>query len=208
MQILQCSKKRVISALFTLFCVTALPALALDQVNLQLKFLHQFQFAGYYAAIEKGYYRDLGLEVNIVEGRIGDEPIKNVLSGISQFGIASSSIILERHAGKPVVVLGVIFQHSPYVLLVPRTGATQTIHDIIGKPVMLSAQSEELIAYLKKEGISLDKLKLIKHSFNPKDLIHGKTYGFSAYATNETDVLDQTGFAYQAYTPRSAGIDF
>ena len=208
MQILQCSKKRVISALLTLFCVTALPALALDQVNLRLKFLHQVQFAGYYAAVEKGYYRDLGLEVNIVEGRIGDEPLKNVLSGVSQFGIASSSIILERHAGKPVVVLGVIFQHSPYVLLVPRTGATQTIHDIIGKPVMLSAQSEELIAYLKKEGISLDKLKLIKHSFNPKDLIQGKTYGFSAYATNETDVLDQTGFAYQAYTPRSAGIDF
>ncbi|MES2047411.1 MAG: ABC transporter substrate-binding protein [Pseudomonadota bacterium] len=191
-----------------MFALVAVPAFALDKLNLQLKYLHQFQFAGYYAALEKGYYREHGLDVSIVEGISGDEPLKNVLAGQSQFGVGSSSLLLERHAGKPVVVLGVVFQHSPYVLLVPRTGSTQTIHDIMGKPVMLSAQSEELTAYLKKEGISLSNLTMLKHSFNPDDLISGKTYGFSAYATNETDVLDKAGFAYQAYTPRSAGIDF
>src|SRR6185295_9224228 len=40
------------------------------------------------------------------------------------------------------------------------------------------------------------------------DLISGKVYGWSAYATNETDAFDKAGFAYQAYSPRSAGIDF
>ena len=192
----------------TTFALPAAPVFALDKVNLQLKYLHQFQFAGYYAALEKGYYRELGLDVQIVEGVNGKEPLENVLSGKSQFGIGSSSLLLERHAGKPVVVLGVVFQHSPYVLLVPQTGPTQTIHDIMGKPVMLATQSEELIAYLKKEGISLSNLITLKHSFNPDDLINGKTYGFSAYATNETDVLDKAGFAYHAYTPRSSGIDF
>ena len=44
------------------------PARALDQVSLQLKWKHQFQFAGYYAAIEKGFYRENGLEVDIREG--------------------------------------------------------------------------------------------------------------------------------------------
>ncbi|MES2073821.1 MAG: ABC transporter substrate-binding protein [Pseudomonadota bacterium] len=184
------------------------PAHALEKVNLQLKFLHQFQFAGYYAALEKGYYRDAGLEVQISEGVSGNEPLQNVLSGTSQYAVGSSSLLLARHAGKPVVVLAVVFQHSPYVLLAPRTGPTQAIHDIIGKRVMLAAQSEELVAYLKKEGIALDKLSLVPHSFDPDDLISGKVYGFSAYATNETDYLDRAGFAYQAYTPRSAGIDF
>src|SRR5436190_2086334 len=41
---------------------------ALDAVTLQLKWRHQFQFAGYYAAVEKGFYRDAGLEVGILEG--------------------------------------------------------------------------------------------------------------------------------------------
>ena len=191
-----------------IFSLVTSPALALDKVKLQLKYLHQFQFAGYYAAVEKGYYRELGLDVGIVEGAGGHEPLESVVSGQSQFGVGSSSLLIERNAGKPVVVLGVIFQHSPYVLLVPKSGPTQTIHDIIGKAVMLSAQSEELTAYLKKEGISLSKLVTLQHSFNPDDLISGKTYGFSAYVTNETDVLDKAGFAYQAYTPRSAGIDF
>lgn len=183
-------------------------AYALDQINLQLKYLHQFQFAGYYTALEKGYYRQAGLDVQIVEGKNGNEPLDNVLSGRSQFGVGSSSLLLARQAGKPVVVVGVIFQHSPYVLLTPKTGPTQTIHDIVGQRVMLAAQSEEVMAYLKKEGITLDSIIRVEHSFDPKDLINGKVYGFSAYATNETDYLEQAGFVYQAYTPRSAGIDF
>lgn len=184
------------------------PAQALEPINLQLKYLHQFQFAGYYAALEKGYYRDAGLDVTIAEGHTGDEPLANVLAGASQFGVGSSGLLLARQAGKPVVVLGVVFQHSPYVLLAPQTGPTQGIHDIIGKRVMLAAQSEDLVAYLKKEGISVSDFTKVEHSFNPDDLISGRVYGFSAYATNETDYLDKKGFAYQAYTPRSAGIDF
>ena len=192
----------------TLVCLVCTSAHALEPINLQLKYLHQFQFAGYYAALEKGYYRDAGLDVTIAEGHTGDEPLTNVLAGTSQFGVGSSGLLLARQAGKPVVVLGVIFQHSPYVLLAPQTGPTQGIHDIIGKRVMLAPQSEDLVAYLKKEGISVSDFTKVEHSFNPEDLISGKVYGFSAYATNETDYLDKKGFAYQAYTPRSAGIDF
>ncbi len=191
-----------------LACLLGTSAQALEPINLQLKYLHQFQFAGYYAALEKGYYRDAGLDVTIAEGHTGDEPLANVLAGTSQFGVGSSGLLLARQAGKPVVVLGVIFQHSPYVLLAPQTGPTQGIHDIIGKRVMLAAQSEDLVAYLKKEGISVSDFTKVEHSFNPDDLINGRVYGFSAYATNETDYLDKKGFAYQAYTPRSAGIDF
>jgi PAS domain S-box-containing protein len=196
------------TACFFVVIAFVFPAQAQEKVNLQLKYLHQFQFAGYYAALEKGFYREVGLDVSIEQGHTGQEPIDKVLSGESQFGIGSSSLLLARHAGKPVVVIGVIFQHSPYVLLAKKTGATQTIHDLASKRVMLAAQSEEILAYLKKEGIPIDKLNKVEHSFNPDDLIYGKVDGFSAYATNETDYLDRANFEYQAYTPRSAGIDF
>ena len=67
-----------------LLCLVALlplPATALEQVALQLKWKHQFQFAGYYAAQEKGYYRDAGLEVELREAGPETDPVGEVLGG-------------------------------------------------------------------------------------------------------------------------------
>ena len=92
----------------------------LEKVVLQLKWQHQFQFAGYYAAQEQGYYREAGLEVEIREAAPGSDPVRQVLQGEAQYGVGSSSLVLQRHRGAPVVVLAVIFQHSPLVLLSRR----------------------------------------------------------------------------------------
>jgi PAS domain S-box-containing protein len=73
---------------------------------------------------------------------------------------------------------------------------------------MIEPQSDELLAYLKQEGIDRDDFQLIPHSFNPQDLIDGKVDAMSAYASSEPYSLDQAGFQYQVFTPRSAGIDF
>lgn len=186
----------------------ATPAFALDTVTLQLKWRHQFQFAGYYAAKEKGYYREAGLDVNIVEAIPGIDPIDNVLSGKAQYGVGTSSLLLLRSSGKPVVALGVIFQHSAYILLARQDSPTQSIHDLVGKRLMLEPQSEEVLAYLKKEGIPLKSITLVEHSYDPRDLINGKVDVFLGYVTDETYYLDRAHFPYHAYTPRSAGIDF
>lgn len=207
---------------FSLRCVAvlaiafaaALPAQALEAVTLQLKHTHQFQFAGYYAAIEKGYYRDAGLAVRVLEGRDGNEPERNVISGKAQYGVGSSSLLLARLAGKPVVVLGTIFQHSPYVLLTRRPEGGRNIRELIGKRVMIGSltdeltQADELIAYLKKEGVPLSSMFRVEHSFDPNDLARGKVDAYSAYITNEPRYLDKLGFAYDVYSPREAGIDF
>ena len=52
-----------------------------EKVRLQLKWRHHFQFAGYYAAIEKGYYREAGLEVALIEGQPGVDFVAEVTSG-------------------------------------------------------------------------------------------------------------------------------
>jgi len=199
---------KLVSTLIIFLALFPVSGFALEKVRLQLKYLHQFQFAGYYAALEQGYYSDAGLAVDIVEGQNGDEPLREVLSGGAQFGIGSSSLIIEHSKNSPVVVLGVIFQHSPYTLLMPQKDNIQSIHDIVGKKVMIADQADELIAYLKKESIPLDQLSFKQHSFNANDLITGKVDAFSAYSTNETGYLDSKGFLYHSFNPRSAGIDF
>ena len=213
---------RFLRALSLLPAVTLAAALlcpqaasARDKITLQLKHMHQFQFAGYYAALEQGYYREAGLDVQIVEGTDGNAPERSVIDGKAEYGTGSSSILLARTAGKPLVVLGVIFQHSPLVLLVrQRPGNAGDIHSLMGKRVMIGSltdeltQADELIAYLKKEGIPLSSLIRVEHTFNVEDFINGKVDGMSAYVTNEPDTLDRLGFAYDLYSPRAAGIDF
>ncbi|MDP4030605.1 MAG: diguanylate cyclase [Gallionella sp.] len=189
-----------------LACLMASPAFALEKVTLQLKWTHAFQFAGYYAAQQQGYYRDAGLEVNIVEAAPDTDPVREVLEGKAQFGVGTSSLLLERAAGKPVVALAVIFQQSPYVIYA-RTDI-RSPNDLKGRRMMLEPQSDELLAYLKKENIPLESLEQIAHSFDPQDMIHGRIDAISGYISNQPYYFAQARFPYQTFSPRSAGIDF
>ena len=180
----------------------------LEKVTLQLKWRHQFQFAGYYAAVEKGYYKQAGLDVKIVEASEELEPVSAVLSGKADFGTCNADLVLYRGAGKPVVVLAVIFQHSPNVLLARKDAGINNIHDLSGKKVMIEPHSAELFAYLNHEGISTDSITILPHSFDTKDLVDKKVEAMSAYSTDEPFPLQQAGFDFIEFTPLSGGIDF
>ncbi|HNY12977.1 MAG TPA: ABC transporter substrate-binding protein [Candidatus Wallbacteria bacterium] len=180
----------------------------LEKVTLQLKWRHQFQFAGYYAAVEKGYYKQAGLDVKIVEANEELEPVNAVLTGKADFGTCNADLVLYRGAGKPVVVLAVIFQHSPNVIIAAKDAPINNVHDLVGKKVMIEQHSAELFAYLKHEGISTDSITILPHSFDTNDLIAKKVAAMSAYSTDESFPLQQTGFNFIEFTPLSGGIDF
>jgi diguanylate cyclase (GGDEF)-like protein/PAS domain S-box-containing protein len=94
------------------------------------------------------------------------------------------------------------------VLIARRDGPLQDIHDLAGKAVMLEPQSEELIAYLRRERVPVEDLQLVPHSYSVRDLMDGRVAAMSAYASNETYAFERAGIPYRIYTPRSAGIDF
>lgn len=181
-------------------------AQALDSVTLQLKWRHQFQFAGYYAALEQGYYREAGLDVKLVEATPATNVVEEVAAGRAQFGIGTSELLLaRRHA--PVVALAVIFQHSPLILLA-REDKIGNLHQLAGRNVMIEAHSEELIAYLRNEGLPPEKLHILPHSQSIGDLIEGKVAAISAYSTTEPYLLRRTGLRTIEFSPRASGIDF
>jgi diguanylate cyclase (GGDEF)-like protein/PAS domain S-box-containing protein len=181
------------------------PAQALERVVLQLNWKHQFQFAGYYAAIEKGYFRDAGFEVTLRELDEGHDPVQTVLGGEADFGVAASELALHRAKGEPVVALATIVQNSPLVLLVNRRKVT-SIDALNGGRIMLTPHETELFAYLRREGIA--NYTAVAHSFDPKDLISGRVDALSAYLTDEPYVLREAGFPYLALNPSAAGIHF
>jgi ABC-type nitrate/sulfonate/bicarbonate transport system substrate-binding protein len=85
--------------------LTSFPAVALDQVSLQLKRQHQFEFAGYYAALEKGFYAAAGLNVKLLEGRPDVDVNKEVTDGSAEFGVCTSSVLIDRAKGRELFVL-------------------------------------------------------------------------------------------------------
>jgi diguanylate cyclase (GGDEF)-like protein len=157
--------------------------------------------------VEKGFYRDAGFAVALIDAAGGADPIDEVLAGRAQYGIGASEIALRRAEGKPLVVLAVVLQHSPLVLLA-RGGRTQSVHELAGKRVMLMPYETELYAYLQREGMPRGRIVELRHSFNPDDLIKGKVDAVSGYSTDEPFLLRKAGLAYSVFSPRAAGIDF
>src|SRR6266568_8650158 len=109
------------------------PAAALESVSLQLKWKHQFQFAGHYAALEQGFYRDAGLDVTIREGGPDIDVAEAVASGKADFGVCSAHVLREWTAGRRLVVLAAIFQHSPAVILVARRADISNVSELRGR---------------------------------------------------------------------------
>jgi ABC-type nitrate/sulfonate/bicarbonate transport system substrate-binding protein len=180
-----------------------------EKVTLQLKWRHQFQFAGYYAAVMKGYYREAGLDVRLLEAQSGQDPVQNVLSGGADFGVGNSDLLMFRAAGKPVVVLACIFQHSPLLLVVRAASGVsdlQGLHD--RKMMMIESEKAELFAYFRYEGLDVSRLHVIPHTLHMQDFIDGKVDAMSAYGTDEPYKLREAGVAFHAFTARSGGIDF
>ncbi len=179
-----------------------------ERVRLQLKWQHQFQFAGYYAAVEQGYYREAGLEVELIEARPGVDVAEVVLSGEAEFGVGTSDLVLLRAKGEPVVVLATIFQHSPLILLAKRGAGVDDLHALHDKPVMIEPGSAELFAYFRNEGVDPSTLRIEHHTFDVADLLSGRIAAMSAYQTDEPYQLKQAGIDYLTFTPRAGGIDF
>lgn len=184
------------------------PAAALDPVSVQLKWKHQFQFAGYYQALEQGFYRDAGLDVTIREGGPGIDVSEAVADGKADFGVCSASVLREWSVGRRLVVLAAIFQRSPAVILVARRADISSVSELRGRTLMDTPGSDEIAAMLKREGVDYQALPRVAHDGNPRDLLGGRADAMIAYSTNEPFVLEQLGAAYRTFSPAASGIDF
>jgi class 3 adenylate cyclase/ABC-type nitrate/sulfonate/bicarbonate transport system substrate-binding protein len=199
--------RRLIMAVW-LVLLASHPAAALDQVSLQLKWKHQFQFAGYYAALEQGFYRDAGLDVTIREGGPDIDATEMVAAGKADFGVCSAGVLRDWAMGRKLVVLAAIFQRTPAIILVPRRADISSVSDLRGHTLMDAPGNDEIAAMLKREGVDYAAVPRVAHQGDPRDLLVGRAHAMVAYSTNEPFVLEQLGAAYRTFSPGDYGIDF
>ena len=195
---------------FCIFPYTQIKAQAPEKIRLQLKWLHQFQFAGYYASQQKGFFKEAGLDVVLIEGNPQRPTVAAVLGGNADFGVTGSDILNYHIDKKPVVVISAIFQHSPYVFVTLASSKINSATDLAGKKVMASKEQGWLLlrALFLREGIQLSKINVVPHTWNNLDLINGKVDAITGYSTVEPNLIRKMGYEVKVIRPVDYGIDF
>lgn len=184
---------------------------AKEAVTIQLSWLHQFQFAGYYVAQEKGYYKDAGLDVTILDASNRNDPFDAVSKGKAQYGVGRSSLIVDYIKGAPLVLMAAVFQSSPMMLLTRKDAHLRTAKELKNKRVMLTGdtiEGAEMQAMLRSVGLSSTDLRLQQHSYDPMSLARGETDAMVAYLSNEPYLLQKAGIETHAIHPKEYGFDF
>ena len=186
-----------------------------ETVRLQLKGEHAFQFAGYYAAKEKGFYTELGLDVHILEHNPKLSVIKQVISNEVQYGIGDTGIIVQYAQGSPIHALAAIFQHDPLVFVSKKSIGITNLGELEDKRIMVNGKinefnSQEAIfrALLLHAGLSKDKVTLIPQSANFQDLIENKADVVSFNLTNQLFYLKNKKVEINLINPQNYGLDF
>ena len=178
----------------------------LTKVTLQSKWVVQAQFAGYYAAKSKGYYKGVGLDVNIKAGGPDILPEQVVLGKQAEFGINwFPSTLQQRDTGNDLVNIGQVYSRSGTTEVTFKKSGINTFAKMRGKRfgVWIFGNEFEQRAALVKFGMNPDKdVKLIKQDFTMVPFLKGQVDASSAMTYNElAQVLESknpdTGKLYQ-----------
>jgi NitT/TauT family transport system substrate-binding protein len=169
----------------------------LDKVTLQLKWLPQSQFMGYYVAQAKGYYKDAGIDIELLPGGSDIIPEQQVYNGAADIGVTwDSSLMKYQSQGWDLVNVGQIFQKSAMLLVSKKTAGINSPADLKGKKVgsWFGGNEYEIYALLEKNGIDREKdLKLVQQDFTMNQILKDEIDAASAMTYNEYGLLLESG---------------
>ena len=183
--------------------------IACERVVLQMHWRHQFQFAGYYIAQKKGYYRESGFDVAFREAVAGSDSVGEVVAGRADFGVCDTRLLVDCLRGEPVVVLAAVLQHSPFMVLVPKQTGIHSLKDLAGKRVMMAADRPgfEVETMFLSQGVSLSEIETAPYDQTLGSLIDGRVDACVGYMTDEPYILQMRRVPYEAFIPREFNVD-
>ncbi|MEP6661195.1 MAG: ABC transporter substrate-binding protein [Acidimicrobiales bacterium] len=161
----------------------------MTKVTLQLQWYIQAQFAGYFAAVEQGYYKDAGIDLTIKEGSVDIVPQQVLADGQADFALAWVPKALQtREAGANIVDVGQIFQRSGTLQVSFKDKNIKTPSDFKSKKIGNWGFGNEFEVFAGLTQAGLDPAKdvtLVQQDFNMKALLSGDIDAAEAMTYNE-----------------------
>jgi NitT/TauT family transport system substrate-binding protein len=158
-------------------------------IKLQLQWFPQAQFGGYFAALDKGFYADEGLDVTILPGAVDIVPATVVAGGNAQFGISwVPRMLAPREAGADVQVIAQVFQRSATTQVSFKTSNINSVTDFKSKKIGSwgFGNEFELLAGMRKAGLDPDKdVTIVPQQFDMNAFVAGQIDAAQAMTYNE-----------------------
>lgn len=168
-----------------------------EKVTLQLKWLPQSQFMGYYVADAKGYYKEEGIEIEILPGGADIIPEQQVYNGAADIGVTWVSTLMKyQEQGWGLQHVGQIFQKSAMLLVSKNKAGINSPKDLANKKVgsWFGGNEYEIFALLEANKLDREKdLKLVQQDYTMNQLISDEIDAASAMIYNEYGLLLESG---------------
>lgn len=178
---------------------------SLTPVQLQLDWFPEPAHGGFFQALEKGYYADVGLAVEIIPGGPGGRPTQKVASGQVPFSMGrSDDMMLAAAQGLPVLIVAGLMQHDPQALLLHQDHPVNTFADLDGRAVMAYPGSAWIPYLQKRFDIELDLLPM---SFGLARFVADPDLIQACFVTDEPYRLRQQGVAVKTLLLADSGYD-
>ncbi len=176
---------------------TSTSASSLVKVTDQLGWLKTSQWAGFYAAITNGYYKQEGIDEDLISGGPNIIASSVVGAGHAMFGEDDNNTTLQAIAkGEPLVMFATIYQRSPYSVFSYPSKPIRTLRDFAGKKIALSPATRPLLdPLLAKAGVGLSSVDFVP-VVNVSQFTSHQVDGYFGFSTNEGVDIAQQGIKF------------
>jgi len=195
------------SFLFLIGWITVLNGANLEKVSIQFDWKYQFEYAGYIAAKEKGFYKEAGLDVELREYGEGTDVVQDVLNSKATYGIYNSSVVVDNGRIQPIVLMATYLQHSPLVFVTQK--GIKNPADLIGKTIMATNNElnhSSLSLLMTHFDITTSKSRFVDQTFNIAPFVRHEVDAMSAYRSNQLYELDRLKIPYDIIDPMEYGF--
>jgi diguanylate cyclase (GGDEF)-like protein len=196
-------------------CCSITNVLSAEKAVLQLKWEHEFQFAGYYAALWQGYYKDVDIDLEIKpisrQGGSVVSPIDEIQNGNANFAIGSLDILTAKDKGLDLVVLASIFQRSQTAIFSLSDTPISNLSQLAKLRIAVgtdAATEAEVGAVFKAQGFDLQQINFM-HTENTIDaLINNEVDAIVTYEISATFEAQEREVKLNKLDPADFGINF
>lgn len=177
----------------------------LTAVTLQTNWYAEAEYGGFYEAVAKGYFREAGLDVKIIQGGPGAYPVQKVATGQVQFGVArSDDLILAAQQKLPVMMVAAQLEHDPQVILVHAESPVHTFADLDGQSIMAEPGSAWITYLQRKYKI---RIFTIPENYDVAEFLSDKKFIQQGFLTNEPYVFEQQKVPARSLLIADCGYD-
>jgi ABC-type nitrate/sulfonate/bicarbonate transport system substrate-binding protein len=177
------------------------PDTAKIPVALQLSWVKDAEFSGFYVADKRGLFAKQGIKTTMTAGGPNVTAEQVIASGRAMIGLDSTDFITQaRHQGAPLVAIGACFQKNPLGIMSLKKKNITSPHDLIGKKLGIpNGEQQQVTTFLKLNKVDPSKVHFVPYGTDPTPIANGSIDAALAFVTTDPYLLQSKGYETNSF---------